>query len=280
MVHKTMQKQEESPITPRLLDHFSKAVELLQTPRAALFTDLDGTLSELVQRPEEATLSPDVREALESLHHRLPLVAIISGRAARDALAMVGLPQLTYVGNHGMERIEGGQHQVAEGFRPYLPEVRTAVQELRSTITTPGVWLEDKELSLSIHYRHARKRNEAYRQICQALSDLSNRGQFRAIEGKELVDLVPALGASKGTAVCNLVAQYRLSGALFMGDDITDVDAFRSIRVLRRDQSFRGINVAVLGREARPEVARESDFTLCDVAEATRFLTRLADTLA
>lgn len=243
-------------------------------------TDLDGTLSEMVERPEDATLSSDVREALASLHRRLPLVAVISGRAARDVLRIVGLHQLTYVGNHGMERIEGGEHQVAEGFRPYLPEVRAAVRELRESITTPGVWLEDKLLSLSLHYRHAPDRSKAHHRIRRALSSLPNRDRFRIIEGKRVVNLLPALGASKGRAVSDLVSEYELSAALFIGDDITDVDAFRSIQALRRGRRFRGVNVAVLGEEANPKVEREADFALRDVAEVSRFLTRLADELS
>jgi len=234
----------------------------------------------MVERPEDATLSSDIRGALASLCRRLPLVAVISGRAARDALAIVGLHQLTYVGNHGMEQIEGGEHQVAEGFRPYLPEVRVAVRELRESLTTPGVWLEDKLLSISLHYRHAPDRNEAHLQIRRALASLPNRHRFRIIEGKRVVNLLPALGASKGRAVSDLVSEYQLSAALFIGDDITDVDAFRSIQALRRGRSFRGVNVAVLGQEANPKVEREADFTLCDVAEVSRFLTRLADSLS
>ena len=243
-------------------------------------TDLDGTLSEMVERPEDASLPSDVREALASLHRRLPLVAVISGRAARDVLRIVGLHQLTYVGNHGMERIEGGEHQVAEVFRPYLPEVRAAVRELRESLTTPGVWLEDKLLSLSLHYRHAPDQGEAHHRIRRALSSLPNRDRFRIIEGKRVVNLLPALGASKGRAVSDLVSEYELSAALFIGDDITDVDAFRSIQALRRDRRFRGINVAVLGEEANPKVEREADFTLGSVEEVSHFLTRLADELS
>lgn len=257
---------------PRLLDHLTEVAGLFEGPRPGLMADVDGTLSEMAVRPEEARVPSRIRESLRKLSQRLPVVAVVSGRSARDAFRMVGLEELVYFGNHGMECIDGGERRIVEAFRPYLPELRTAIGLLAASPNIPGVWLEDKEVSVSLHYRHAQDRAEAHQRVLQAIDALPNRDRFRIIEGKMVVNLLPAAGSSKGTAIAALVRERRLSGALFMGDDVTDLDAFRAIRELRRDGSFLGINVAVLGAEPDPGVHREADYALQDVNEVSRFL--------
>ena len=251
-------------------------MDLFQRRRSGLMADLDGTLSEMVVRPEDAHVSPDVREALEQLSQELPVVAVITGRSAKDALQMVGVEELTYIGNHGMERIERGEHSVVEAFAPYLPELRKATAILGNSLNTPGLWLEDKDVSISLHYRHCDDQARAHTEILQAIYALPNRDKFLIIEGKLVVNFLPTVGSSKGSAVVDLVKEHNLSGGLFMGDDITDLDAFHAVQKLRRDGGFHGMNVAVMGGEEKHEVLKEADFTLDNVEEVSHFLTWLA----
>jgi len=71
--------------------------------KAALFLDVDGVLAPIVPRPEDARVPDETREELRRLNERYALVACISGRAGADAQRIVGIPELVYVGNHGLE---------------------------------------------------------------------------------------------------------------------------------------------------------------------------------
>jgi trehalose-phosphatase len=99
------------------------------------------------------------------------------------------------------------------------------------------------------------------------------------IEGKMVVNFVPAVGSDKGTAVKEVVKEHRLGGGVFMGDDVTDLDGFRAIRELRQSGGFAGLNVAVLGSDANSQVRELGDYTLAGVGEVSTFLDWLATEL-
>jgi trehalose 6-phosphate phosphatase len=258
------------------MEHLSQVASLFQDRRSGLMADLDGTLSEMVVRPEDAVTSPAIQEALRQLSQDLPVVAVITGRSAEDGLRMVGVEELIYIGNHGLERLEKGEHRTVEAFAPYQAELREAIKVLGATLDVPGLWLEDKGVSMSLHYRHCENPAQAHREILRAIDALPNSDKFLTIGGKMVVNLLPAIGSTKGSAVNEMVEEHGLSGGLFMGDDLTDLDAFRAIQKLRRDSGFRGMNVAVLGGEEKQEVIKEADFILDNVGEVSRLLTWLA----
>ena len=273
---KTLSVIRMSNTKPRLLEHLSQVVSLFRGRRLGLMADLDGTLSEMVVRPEDAVTSPAIQQALRQLSRDLPVVAVITGRSAKDGLQMVGVEELTYIGNHGIERLEKGERRTVEAFAPYQTELREAIKMLDAALDVPGLWLEDKGVSISLHYRHCESPAQAHREILRAIDALPNSDKFLIIGGKMVVNLLPAIGSTKGSAVTEMVEEHNLSGGLFMGDDITDLDAFHAIQRLRRDSSFRGVNVAVLGGEVKQEVIEEADFVLDNVGEVSRFLTWLA----
>jgi trehalose 6-phosphate phosphatase len=261
------------------MENLDQVERLFREHRTGLMADLDGTLSEMVVRPDEARVSPEVRRALRLLSAKLPAVAVITGRSARDGLSMVQVEELTYIGNHGMERIEKGHYSVVDVFKPFLPELRRATDTLNASLKTPGMWLEDKRVSISIHYRHCQDQEQAHRDIVAAIDSLPNRDKFIVIEGKMVVNFVPAVGSDKGTAVKEVVKEHRLGGGVFMGDDVTDLDGFRAIRELRQSGGFAGLNVAVLGSDANSQVRELGDYTLAGVGEVSTFLDWLATEL-
>lgn len=261
------------------MENLELVERLFRERRAGLMADLDGTLSEMVVRPNEARVSPVVRRALRLLSARLPVVAVITGRSARDGLHIVQVEELTYVGNHGLERIENGVYSVVEAFKPFAPELRRAADALAASLKTQGMWLEDKGVSISIHYRHCQDQARAHRDIIAAIDSLPNRDRFIVIEGKMVVNFVPAVGTDKGTAVKDVVKEHQLDGGMFMGDDVTDLDGFRAIRELRQQGGFAGLNVAVLGNDPNPQVEGLGDYTLGDVGEVAAFLDWLATRL-
>lgn len=205
-----------------------------RTGRLVLLLDFDGTLAPIVPRPEDATLPDATRRALERLRGVPGLeMAVVSGRGLADARGRVGLDDIAYAGNHGME-IEGPGiqrvHEAAAAARPVLEAVALRLEDEVGGVA--GVLVEDKDLTLSIHYRRApRDRVDEVRERVFAAAGM--HAGLRVTEGKELLEVRPAVDWDKGRAVEFLLGQMSPPAAtpvLYLGDDRTDEDAFRSLR--------------------------------------------------
>jgi trehalose 6-phosphate phosphatase len=185
---------------------------------ALLAFDFDGTLAPLVPDPAAAALPPPTRARLARLATRRPC-AVLSGRALDDLDArLAGLPLVARVGNHGLEA-DGGPG--AAGVTGLVGAWRAALEaRLRGE---PGVTVEDKRLSLSVHYRAAPDAGRAARAIRVAVAGLPGA---RVFGGHAVVNVVPAAGPHKGDALRTLLAGRTPREALYVGDDETDEDAF------------------------------------------------------
>lgn len=178
--------------------------------------DFDGTLAPIVTRPEQAGMRQRTRELLACLADLYPCV-VISGRARADVLAKLDAAGVDRViGNHGAE-----DEVVA-------PEERHRVEEWKATLQRAGeglegVWVEDKGLSLAVHYRQAVKKAEARRRIAAAAQDL--RGA-RVFGGKQVVNVVPAEAPDKREALARERERQGCDWVLFAGDDVNDEEAF------------------------------------------------------
>ncbi|MFQ5918481.1 MAG: trehalose-phosphatase [Thermoplasmata archaeon] len=239
-----------------------------------IFLDLDGTLAELVDVPEAVRLPAQTRVLLGELETRYRSVVIISGRAASAIRDIVRLPGLTYVGNHGLEVIESGEHRVWLSSSD-ATRMRGMEDLLRQSIQLEGVLLELKELSHAIHYRRAPEPRRARRRILAALERLALEGiQIR--EGKFLVQIRPDASLDKGTAVDRLVRERATTRVLYAGDDTTDIDAFRVIGRLADDGLIEGYRVAVEYPEGPEELLSASDLRVQGVQEVQALLGWLA----
>jgi len=210
----------------------------------------------------------------------MELVAAVSGRTAQQAREMVGVEGMVYVGNHGLERWAQGTTAYVRGAERYLDKVTRALRELDALLDLDGIALEDKGLALSIHYRQCLDRESARRYILEKVSTTAVARQFSIIEGRMVIELRPPLKVNKGDAVLDLVQGYRLQGGIYLGDDISDVDAFVAIRRATRGCSFKGFAVGVIDEETSPLVEEEADFTLHGVGDVERFLKWLTESVA
>lgn len=256
---------------PYLFDHLDAVAELLARSPFGLITDVDGTISEIAPSPAEAQVSPACREGLARLTEKLELVAAISGRPALDAREMIGVEGMVYIGNHGLERWQDGTVEFIEGVQEYPKKVMAALEELRGLLSIEGLTLENKGVALAIHYRHCPDRERAKRAIREKIATSpTSRREFRTLEGRMVVELCPPLGVNKGTAVNALRESYRLRGGIYLGDDASDLDAFR----VMHQKGFSALGV--IEDETPDEVVREADFTLNGVGDVARFLKWLA----
>ena len=265
---------------PYLFEHLDSVREVLAFSPLGLITDIDGTISEIAPSPEEARVSVVCRNSLVALTAQLELVAAISGRPVQQALAMVGIEGMVYIGNHGLERWAKGNTEFVPGVEGYLDKVAQALRELKKLLALDGIAFEDKGLALSIHYRQCLDRESARRYILEKISTITIAREFSIIEGRMVVELRPPLKVNKGHAVLALMERYRLQGGIYVGDDISDIDAFAAIHSSSKSPSFEGLAVGVIEEETSPLVEKEADFTLHGVGDVERFLKWLAETVA
>jgi len=220
------------------LPHASEIVPSLlaarrQAGRLLVGLDFDGTLTAIVDRPEDARLTSDTRVVLARLAERSDTcVAILSGRALDDVRDRVGIPGLYYAGNHGLEIAGPKLECMHPAALAALPELRAAAAELQQRLReVPGAMVEDKGVTLSVHYRMvAPAARSAVRDV--ALRSVSMRPGIRVTQGKMVVELRPDVEWHKGTALAFIrrsLPAGEAALAVFLGDDRTDEDAFRAL---------------------------------------------------
>jgi trehalose 6-phosphate phosphatase len=223
-----------------LLSNWHKIVTQIEKARTILFlTDYDGTLTPIVEKPESAIISDLTRQLLCSLSQQKGfIVGVISGRTLADTKEKVNVEGLIYAGNHGFE-IEGPGlnfvNPISEEIKPYIRMVRQALAMTLGTIK--GVFVEDKGITLSVHYRGVEKEKskEVETSIENAVKRPVSMGIVNVTRGKKVFELKPAVNWDKGKAIQLLMKKYgkggRFSGLLpiYLGDDITDEDGFRAI---------------------------------------------------
>ncbi len=178
--------------------------------------DYDGTLAPIVSDPAKAAMRRSTRDLLARVADRYPC-AVISGRAQHDTEQWLdGIAVRAVVGNHGIEPTRSPE-AFARIVRAWLPKLEAALG------ASPGVILEDKRLSLAIHYRASREKKKALATIQHAVTSL---GAGRVIEGKLVVNLLPPGAPHKGMALERVRAQLGCDTALYVGDDRIDEDVF------------------------------------------------------
>jgi trehalose 6-phosphate phosphatase len=195
------------------------AIRELARARALLVLDFDGTLAPIVEDPDEARVGEHTRALLRAAALLFPC-AVVSGRARADlALRLARIPALMLAGNHGAE----------QGDEPPPPALRARVREWATTMSDalhdPRIRVEDKGFSLAIHYRGANDPAAARDRIVRLASLLPG---VRIFGGHAVVNLAPIGAPTKGDAVKALAAQFPPWPVVFIGDDETDEDAFRS----------------------------------------------------
>ncbi len=209
---------------PEVGEQLTRAAHLL------LCLDFDGTLTPIVEDPATAYLSPPMQRVLRSLagHERVTL-AIISGRNRADLQVHVGIPGLIYAGNHGLEISGPGWFFVEPTAVSYCAALQLLAADLAKKVQhLPGAFVEDKGLTLSVHYRRvaAADRLEVWRLVHATLA--SRKHPFQLTTGDMVYEIRPRVDWNKGTAVGWIKEQLGKPDALviYLGDDATDEDAF------------------------------------------------------
>jgi trehalose 6-phosphate phosphatase len=222
---------------------------------AALFLDVDGVLAPIVERPEDARVPEKTRAELRRLAGRYGLVAVVTGRPSAEARAIVGVPGLRYAGEHGLEldpeaaRWAGPIHDFARGAD--WPQT------------------ELKPSSAAFHFRTAADPDAARARLQDVATEAVGLG-FKTRWGRMVLEVLPPLDVSKGTAVRAMLASDGIRRALYAGDDTTDLNGFDAL-----DGLDAAVRVAIASPEGPQELADRADLVLGSPAAFLELLTQL-----
>lgn len=223
-----------------LFDSWNEIEPLFSGKHIFLFLDYDGTLTPITERPESARLTDRMKELLREMTLIKDIsLAIVSGRSLEQLKKIISIPGLLYVGNHGFE-IEGPgiqhTHPDAVEAKGFMREIVDILETAFKSI--PEVFIENKTLTLSAHYRQVSEdETDRVRMIfLKAIQPFLDRAQVVFTEGKKVLEVRPALGWNKGTAVTWLYGRglaanpFRRMLPVYVGDDRTDESALNAIK--------------------------------------------------
>jgi trehalose 6-phosphate phosphatase len=252
--------------------------DVLRTAPGGLFCDIDGTVAPIAPVPDQARVLPDARRALRRLRDQLDLVAMVTGRSVANARRLVRIANVAYIGNHGLEAWVGAGEAVLPEVQPWVGRIHGALTEVAYLQAEPGILLEDKGATASIHYRLSPTPAVAHRRIREALQQAPSVADLVVEEGRMVVNVLPPIPFSKGTAVRRLAELRGLQAVVYVGDDVTDVHAFDTLAELRHS-GVRTLGVAVATAEAGSDVTQAADVVVRSPQEVAELLTDLAERL-
>lgn len=258
---------------PSAMSDKSDIYDRAKGKKVAVFFDYDGTLTPIVKHPEDAKLQGDMKEAVELLTHHVP-VAVVSGRDLRDIQNLVAMEKIYYAGSHGYH-IEGPndlylENEKASELLPMLDELEN---QLRETLAKEikGSKIDRKKFAIAVHYRNVDQSQEDNLKQ-QVKKIVENNKQLKLGTGKKILEIKPAIDWDKGKAVYWLMEKLNLDAnntlPIYIGDDITDEDAFRSI-------ADDGVGILV-GEHDQPTIA---GYKLEDQEEVRQFIHQLINNL-
>src|SRR5918997_4293105 len=261
---------------PHALQNGDELARRLAERRPAVFLDYDGTLTPIVDRPEDAVISESMRDAVSGLASRCP-VCVVSGRDRQVVQELMGLDDLIVAGSHGFDiwsPDEGKiQHDAGEGTGELLDEVKGRLQQEIEPFE--GAAVETKKASVAVHYRLVSEENRPkIKEIVDAVLD-EHPDDLKVTPGKMVYEVQPKIDWDKGKAVLYLLGALDLDRGdvvpMYLGDDLTDEHAFEAL-------SDKGIGIFV-GRADDPETVgrtTSADYALHTFEEVERFLDTLA----
>ena len=259
---------QQLPALPHALQRMDEIQHRLAVKRVAVFLDYDGTLAPIVDRPEQARISDEMRSLVGRLAQCCP-TAIVSGRSMERLWEFIKLDGVYYAGSHGLDiegpPMSGVRYDVGQDFKKAINAVSAVLSEGISGIQ--GALVEHTTYTVTVHYRMAA---QAEAPLVEAAVDraLSEFPTLRKTHGKKIYEIRPSIDWDKGKAVLWILEALGLDGSealpFYVGDDVTDEDAFRVLK-------GRGIGILVA------ETPRETSaiYRLNDPKEVGEFLERL-----
>jgi trehalose 6-phosphate phosphatase len=246
--------------------------------RAAILLDIDGTLAPIVERAAEAHVPEPTRQLVIEAARKYGLVACVTGRRASEARAMVSVGTITYLGSHGAEVLRPGWLEPAVD-----PEVQSWAARMDAfgldidlaELRRRRVRLEDKGPILAYHWRGAPDEEAALATV-EAIATQAEKAGLRPHWGRKVLEVRPPVRFNKGSGVAGLIREAAVDAALYVGDDRTDVDAFRALKELAESGIIaHALRVGVRSEEGPSEITEETDLMVDGTDGVRRLLEML-----
>jgi trehalose 6-phosphate phosphatase len=232
---------------------------------AAVLLDIDGTLAPIVRHAADAHVPEATRSLLIEISRRYRIVGCVSGRRASTARQIVAIGTIAYIGNHGGELLRPGATQPE--VDPAVADWTARMREFAARVYTAErqrlrVRSEDKETIAAFHWRGAPDEQAAMEAVRGIAAQAEQEG-FAVHWGRKVLEVRPPVVLDKGLGIASLLRGTPVTAALYVGDDTTDLDAFRGLRSLVQSGALTdAVCVAVGSDEAPPELAQEADVTV------------------
>jgi trehalose 6-phosphate phosphatase len=245
--------------------------------RAAILFDLDGTLAPIAEQPSDARVPERARQLLIEIARRYSVVVCVTGRRASEARALVSIGTITYLGSHGAELLRAGWTEAV--LDPTLAEWARRIHEFgaahdTSELRRSRVRLEDKGAIVAFHWRGAPD-EEAARAAIDAIAREAEEAGLQTHWGRKVLEVRPPVRFDKGVGIASFLRGTDVNVALYVGDDVTDLDAFRSLRELVEEGRLScAIRVGVRSDEGPEAITREADVVV-DGTDGVRELLEL-----
>jgi trehalose 6-phosphate phosphatase len=231
--------------------------------RSAVLLDVDGVLAPIVQHPDDAHMPETTRRPLIEVAKRFGVVACVSGRRASDARRIVSLGSIAYLGSHGSEVLKPGsiQPEMDRELQAWTRRVQQFAQEhFDERLQRLRVRLEDKEAIAGLHWRGVPDEEEAEAAI-REVAEAAEEAGFTTHWGRKVLEIRPPVRIDKGAGIVSLLRDTDLTAAVYVGDDMTDIDAFQGLTEL--------VEMGRLGTAVRIGVrSEEGPSKLADAADA------------
>lgn len=233
--------------------------------RSGIFNDIDGTMSKITETPGEASVDDGLKAILKKIAKRYKVCGVISGRSVQDALGMIGLPELFYSGNHGLETLWNGEYSSATELDEYCCLFRELAKESKFP---KQVEIENKGLALAFHFR---KRPDMKEHLYSVLQNLAGKHSLQLSEGKMVYELKPNIYFNKGDIIDKVVKDFSLGSIFYAGDDMTDLSALEAAK------RHNGVAVGICDQESPEQIKTVSTIYVNSVDEFKNVLRYLIE---
>jgi trehalose 6-phosphate phosphatase len=229
---------------------------------SAVLLDVDGVLAPIVEQPDDAHMPETTRRPLIEVAKRFGVVACVSGRRASDARRIVSLGSIAYLGSHGSEILRAGTiaPEVDRELQAWTRRVQAFTKEaFGEELQRLRVRLEDKEAITALHWRGVPDEEDAQAAVAEVAHAAEDAG-FVTHWGRKVLEIRPPVRIDQGAGIVRLLREADLAAAMYVGDDVTDVDAFHGLDELQAKGAVRHVaKVGVRSDEGPPELEREAD---------------------
>jgi trehalose 6-phosphate phosphatase len=231
--------------------------------RSAVLLDVDGVLAPIVQHPDDAHMPETTRRPLIEVAKRYGIVACVSGRRASDARRIVSLGSIAYLGSHGSEVLKPGsiQPEMDRELQAWTRRVQDfAHDHFDEQLRQLRVRLEDKEAIAALHWRGVPDEEDAEAAV-RKVAEAAEEAGFTTHWGRKVLEIRPPVRIDKGAGIVSLLRDREVAAAIYVGDDVTDLDAFRGLtELVEMGAVGKAVRVGVRSDEGPSKLGEEADW--------------------